>query len=75
MFTSVVANKNLTCGGGSSSVFRSALKALFESKEWKDAATGNGLVPIWRGGEEFEAYVIDQAEQMKQISTEIGVLQ
>jgi putative tricarboxylic transport membrane protein len=51
------------------------MKALYDTEEWKEAATGNGLVPIWRGGEEFEAYVVDQAEQMKQISIDIGVLQ
>ena len=31
LFTSVVAKMNLTCGGGSSSVFRSALNASFVS--------------------------------------------
>ena len=31
LFTSVVANRNFTCAGGSSSVFRSALNAFFDS--------------------------------------------
>ena len=31
LFGSVVAKKNLTCGGGSSSVFKRALKAPVES--------------------------------------------
>ena len=50
------------------------MKSLFDTDGWKKAAEGSGLVPIWRGGEEFEAYVIDQAKQMEQISKEIGVL-
>jgi len=51
------------------------MKSLYDTDEWKKASEESGLVPIWRGGEEFEAYVIEQAEQMKQISTDIGVLQ
>ena len=31
LWTSVVAKMNFTCGGGSSSVFRNALNAAFES--------------------------------------------
>ena len=38
------------------------------------AAEGSGLVPIWRGGEEFETYVGEQVEQMRQISKDIGVM-
>lgn len=51
------------------------LKSLFDTKEWKEAAEGNGLITVWRGGEEFEAYVADQAKQMEEISRSIGVIQ
>jgi len=51
------------------------MKSLYDTDEWKKAAEESGLVPIWRGGEEFEAYVVEQAEQMRQISTDIGVLE
>ncbi|MBP0437679.1 tripartite tricarboxylate transporter substrate binding protein [Tianweitania sediminis] len=50
------------------------MKKLYDSPEWKKAAEGSGLVPIWRGGAEFETYVGEQAEQMRQISKDIGVM-
>lgn len=53
----------------------SRLKTLFDSDAWKKAATDKGLIPIWRGGAEFEAYVRDQAKTMEQISRDIGVIQ
>ncbi|MBX9466145.1 MAG: tripartite tricarboxylate transporter substrate binding protein [Aquamicrobium sp.] len=51
------------------------LQELYESDEWKAAAEGSGLVTVWRGGEEFEAYVLEQASQMEEISREIGVIE
>ena len=51
------------------------LSDLYETEEWTEAATSSGLIPVWRGGEEFQAYVIDQAEQMETISREIGVIE
>ena len=45
--SSVVANTNFTCGGGSSSVFSSALKALRDSM-WTSSIT-NTLVRAWIG--------------------------
>lgn len=53
----------------------SDLETLYNTEAWKDAATSSGLIPIWRGGEEFEAYVEEQAAEMKEISRNIGVLQ
>ncbi|MEO3385364.1 tripartite tricarboxylate transporter substrate-binding protein [Mesorhizobium sp. CAU 1741] len=51
------------------------LQKLYETDEWKAAAEGSGLVTVWRGGEEFEAYVLEQASQMEEISREIGVIE
>lgn len=53
----------------------SDLETLYQTEAWTDAATSSGLIPIWRGGEEFEAYVVEQATQMEEISRNIGVLQ
>lgn len=53
----------------------SKLEALFQSDEWQETAVSRGLIPIWRGGEEFEAYVKDQADRMRAISREIGVIE
>ena len=51
------------------------LKALYDTAEWKEAAEGNGLITVWRGGDEFETYVAEQAQQMEEISRSIGVIQ
>ena len=53
----------------------SNLERLYNTDAWKEAATASGLIPIWRGGEAFEAYVTEQAEQMAEISRDIGVLE
>jgi len=51
------------------------LETLYNSDEWQEAATASGLVPIWRGGAEFEAFVREQADVMEQISRDIGVIE
>jgi putative tricarboxylic transport membrane protein len=51
-----------------------ALNTLYDSEEWKAAAEANGLIPVWRGGAEFETYVEQQAQQMEEISRQIGVI-
>lgn len=51
------------------------LQALYDSDEWKKVAQQNGLVPLWRGGEEFNAFVRDTIEEVETISREIGVIQ
>jgi putative tricarboxylic transport membrane protein len=53
----------------------SNLETLYNSPEWQEAATASGLVPIWRGGAEFEAFVREQADVMEQISRDIGVIE
>jgi putative tricarboxylic transport membrane protein len=51
------------------------LETLYNSTNWQEAATSAGLIPIWRGGAEFEAFVREQAQVMETISREIGVIQ
>ena len=53
----------------------SRLETLYNSENWQTAAVEFGLVPIWRGGDEFEAYVREQRDVMEQISRDIGVIQ
>lgn len=50
------------------------LKTLYESDEWKEVAQQNGLVPLWRGGEEFSDFVRESIDRVEEISREIGVL-
>ena len=51
------------------------LETLYNSDEWQTAAVEFGLVPIWRGGADFEAYVLEQEAVMAQISRDIGVIE
>lgn len=53
----------------------SKLETLYNSEEWQTAAVESGLVPIWRGGAEFEEFVREEAEVMEDISREIGVIE
>jgi putative tricarboxylic transport membrane protein len=51
------------------------LETLYNSENWQTAATESGLVPIWRGGAEFEEFVRSEAQVMEDISREIGVIE
>ncbi|MFP7570138.1 Bug family tripartite tricarboxylate transporter substrate binding protein [Marivita sp. S2033] len=51
------------------------LKTLYDSENWQTAAVEFGLVPIWRGGEEFETYVREQRDIMEELSRDIGVIE
>ncbi|GAA5066638.1 tripartite tricarboxylate transporter substrate-binding protein [Roseibacterium beibuensis] len=51
------------------------LETLYNSENWQTAAVEFGLVPIWRGGDDFEAYVREQEEVMAQISRDIGIIE
>jgi putative tricarboxylic transport membrane protein len=51
------------------------LKSLYETEAWKETAVQNGLTPIWRGGDEFVAFVRESEENMREISKAIGVIQ
>lgn len=51
------------------------LETLYNSDEWQTAAVAFGLVPIWRGGADFEAYVRDQEKVMADISRDIGIIE
>lgn len=51
------------------------LETLYNSDEWQTAAVEFGLVPIWIGGADFEAYVREQEQVMAAISRDIGVIE
>jgi putative tricarboxylic transport membrane protein len=51
-----------------------ALEKLYKSEQWKQAMTKNGLVPFWRGGEQFDSFVKAQVKDLQSLSREIGVL-
>jgi len=51
------------------------LRTLYKSDEWKATAQRNGLVPLWRGGAEFNEFVRDSIAEVEAISREIGVIE
>ena len=51
------------------------LETLYNSDEWQTAAVEFGLVPIWIGGADFEAYVREQEQVMAGISRDIGIIE
>lgn len=51
------------------------LQQVGESEEWKKVAAENGLAPYNLYGEEFEKFVAEDIAEIKEISTEIGLLQ
>lgn len=51
------------------------LNELYDSEEWQTTAVEKGLTPIWRGGDEFEAFVRESEERMENLSRTIGVIQ
>ncbi|TMV04291.1 tripartite tricarboxylate transporter substrate binding protein [Ruegeria sediminis] len=53
----------------------SNLETLYNSENWQTAAVEFGLVPIWRGGDDFEAYIREQEKVTADISRDIGVIQ
>lgn len=50
------------------------MQQLYETDEWKKAATESGLTPIWRGGEEMEEFARSSEEESRAISQAIGVI-
>ena len=53
----------------------SDLETLYNSENWQTAAVDFGLVPIWRGGDDFEAYIREQEQVTADISRDIGVIE
>lgn len=51
------------------------MKTLYDSEAWQQTAQEHGLVPLWRGGADFEGFVQDSVAQTRAISKEIGVIQ
>ncbi len=51
------------------------LSKLYQSPEWQKEAKAAGLTAIWRGGEDFEAFVEQSKNEMAEVSRAIGVIQ
>ena len=53
----------------------SILEELYNSEGWQQAMEANGLAPFWQGGEEFEAFVEQNVNDLEETSREAGVLE
>lgn len=52
-----------------------AIKTTYESDEWKQIMATNGLMPLARFGDEFDAFIAKQVADTEALSREIGILQ
>lgn len=52
-----------------------AIKTTYESDEWKEIMAANGLMPLARFGDDFDAFVTQQIDQTEALSREIGLIQ
>lgn len=51
-----------------------ALDAMYETNEWEDVRARNGWVEIFNPGDDFEAFLVDQEEQIGGLMKELGFL-
>lgn len=51
------------------------IKTTYESDEWKEVMKNNGLMPLAKFGDDFEAFVAKQIADTEELSREIGILQ
>ena len=50
-----------------------AMETVYNSPEWKQIMTDNGLMPFWKQGPAFEAFVAKQIADIHDLSKEIGL--
>lgn len=50
------------------------IDGVYQSDEWKQIMKQNGLMPFHKSGEEFEAFVQQQVKDIRDLSTEIGLI-
>jgi len=53
----------------------SAMEEVYNSEQWQEAMSRNGLVPFWRAGDGLETFVTDQVAELEMLSREIGILE
>ncbi|NRG19322.1 tripartite tricarboxylate transporter substrate binding protein [Rhizobiales bacterium] len=51
-----------------------AIKTVYDSDEWKQVMTQNGLMPLSLSGEEFQTFVSEHIGQVETLSKEIGLI-
>ncbi|MDP2621374.1 MAG: tripartite tricarboxylate transporter substrate-binding protein [Hyphomicrobiales bacterium] len=56
------------------SFWTDAIAKVYDSEEWQQIMTDNGLMPLDIQGDEFTAFVADQIDKTEVLSKEIGLL-
>ena len=51
------------------------LQQVADSAEWKEAMAANGLAPFTKVGGDFQSYIDQVVEEVRQLSKDIGVIQ
>jgi len=51
-----------------------SMDALYKSAEWKQIMADNGLMPFFRKGADFEAFVNKQVADIRDLSKELGII-
>jgi putative tricarboxylic transport membrane protein len=52
-----------------------AMDTIYESEEWQSVMTQNGLMPFHMTAGEFEEFVLNQINDIEQLSKDIGLIQ
>ncbi|XGA80894.1 tripartite tricarboxylate transporter substrate-binding protein [Halomonas sp. CH40] len=52
-----------------------AMDTIYASEEWQNVMTQNGLMPFHMTAGEFEAFVLNQINDIEQLSKDIGLIQ
>lgn len=52
-----------------------SLQKVYDSPQWKQIMADSGLLPFWKSGPEFRAYVDDQVADLEALSREIGLIE
>ncbi|MCE8015407.1 tripartite tricarboxylate transporter substrate binding protein [Halomonas sp. MCCC 1A17488] len=52
-----------------------AMDTIYESQEWQDIMTSNGLMPFHMSAGEFETFVTEQIDDIETLSKDIGLIQ
>jgi putative tricarboxylic transport membrane protein len=51
-----------------------SLDTLYKSAEWKQIMTDNGLMPFFKKGPDFDAFVNKQVTDIRELSKELGII-
>jgi putative tricarboxylic transport membrane protein len=51
-----------------------SMDTLYKSAEWKEIMTNNGLMPFFKKGADFDAFVAKQVSDIRELSKELGII-